>query len=118
MARSSSFSITGIRQLQGKLKRNATLQDVKNILKLNGSELDRRMKRNAIFVKGYSIGDTKRSISLTMQDNGFTAKVAPTTNYSPFLEYGTRFMSAQPFVYPSFTVQKMKFLNDLTRVMK
>lgn len=118
MARSSSFSITGIRQLQGKLKRNASLQDIKNIIRLNGSELDRGMKRNANFVKGYSVGDTKRSINLSIRDNGFTAKVAPTTNYSPYLEYGTRYMSAQPFVYPSFTVQKVKFLNDLTRVMR
>lgn len=85
---------------------------------MNGSELERLMKRNANFIRGYSIGDTKRSIRLTPLNNGFGVKVGPTTEYSSYLEYGTRYMTAQPFIYPSFTVQKMKFINDLRRIVR
>lgn len=114
----ATLQVDGIEELVGKLKRNATLKDVRNVVRLNGSELDRRMTRNASFVKGYQTGTTKRSIELTILDDGFTAHVAPTTHYSLFLELGTRMMDAQPFVYPSFTVQRAQFIKDLKRLTK
>lgn len=117
MAR-GTIEIRGADKLVGKLKRNANLGDVKNVVRLNGAELQRRMQRNANFVKGYQTGATKRSIKYTSQDRGFTAKVAPGTEYSPYLEYGTRFMDAQPFVGPSWRKQKEKFKKDMKRLMK
>lgn len=117
MAR-GSLSVKGVDQLVGKLKRNATLNDVKEVVKMNGSELDRRMKRKAVFTKGYSVGATKRSIKLSIEDNGFAARVKPTTHYSYYLENGTRFMEAQPFVGPAFYEQKEIFKRDMKRLMK
>lgn len=110
--------ITGIEALQGKLKRSADLGLVKKTVKLNGGELENTMKRNATFVKGYQTGTTKRSIKLDMEDGGFTAKVAPHTHYSPYLEYGTRKMEAQPFVKPSHSTQEKKFISDMQRLMR
>lgn len=110
--------IKGTKELEGFLRKAATLQDVKSTVKLNGSELDKSITRNAEFIKGYQTGETKRSIRLDLQDGGFTAKVAPYTGHSAYVEYGTRFMSAQPFVRPSFNKQKTKFLSDMKRLMK
>ncbi len=110
--------ITGADKLLAQLKKNANLNDVKNTVRLNGSELDRLMQRNATFTKGYQTGETKRSIELELKDDGFTAEVKPTTHYAPYLEYGTRFMSSQPFVKPSFDVQQKKFINDMRRLMR
>jgi len=100
------------------LRKRADLGLVKHTVKLNGSELERRMTRNASFSKGYQTGTTKRSIKLDIKNKGLTAKVGPTTHYSPYLERGTRFMEAQPFVRPSFYAQEKKFIQDMKRIMK
>lgn len=110
--------VTGADALINHLKRNATLDDVKNTVRLNGSELQRRMQRNATFTRGYQTGETKRTIGLGIKDGGFTAESGPTTHYAPYLERGTRFMIAQPFVFPSFSVQENLFIKDMRRLMK
>jgi len=110
--------VTGADALINHLKRNATLDDVKKTVRLNGSELERRMKRNASFTKGYQTGETKRSIGLEMKEQGLTAEVKPGTHYAPYLEYGTRFAAAQPFVFPSFSTQEKTFIKDMRRLMK
>lgn len=112
------FNISGLDGLHSKLKDSATLEDVKNAVKLNGSELEEGMKKEAVFTKGYSTGETRRNIYLDIEDDGFTAKVYPTTEYSPYLEFGTRFMTAQPFVSPAFNKQKVQFKKDMERLFK
>lgn len=112
------MQVTGIDQLIGKLKRNANLNDVKNVVKLNTSELQRGMQRRAVFTKGYSTGTTKRSIKSALSDNGFTGKVGPGTEYSSYLIYGTRYMEAQDFFRPSLFEQRQKFIRDMQRLMK
>lgn len=110
--------ITGAEALISQLKKNATLDDVERTVRLNGSELEKKMKRNASFTKGYQTGETKRSIGLEIKDRGLTAEVKPTTHYAPYLEKGTRFMDAQPFVRPSFDVQESIFIKDMRRLMR
>ena len=44
------------------------------------------------------------------------ARVKPTTKYSPYVEYGTRFMDKQPFVKPAFQKVKKEFVNDLKKL--
>lgn len=110
--------IDGLDKLQRALKENVTMDDVRRVVKHNGSELQRKMQRAADFTKGYQTGATKRSIGLEFEDSGFTAVVEPTTEYSPYLEYGTRFMEAQPFVNPAYTEQKAKFLQDMQKLVR
>lgn len=121
----AELKITNLDALLKKLKKNATMDDVKKAVTINGGELENRMKRNAVFKGHYRgkrfikpTGATKRSINLKIDSNGLKARVAPTTHYSSYLEYGTRKMSAQPFVKPSYDVQKRKFISDLKRIMK
>ena len=113
-----AIKLTGLDKLQKALKDNVTMDDVKRVVKTNGGRLQRKMQTNADFVKGYQTGQTKRSIGLEVIDGGFTAEVAPTTEYSPYLEYGTRFMQAQPFVKPSLDEQKQKFKSDMQKLVK
>ena len=47
-----------------------------------------------------------------------TAESGPTTEYSPYLEYGTRFMSKQPFVKPALEEQEKKFNADMQKLVK
>lgn len=108
----------GLEELDAKLKKNATLADVKRVVRHNGSQMQRRIMRYADFKKGYATGATKRSVTLTIKHGELTAEVEPTTEYAAYVEWGTRFMEAQPFVRPGFAEQKEKFKSDMKRLME
>lgn len=114
----SGFKIEGIEKLQAKLKKNVQMDDVKRVVKTNGAQLKNKMVRNANFVKGYQTGTTKRHIFRNTKDSGLTVEVGSTTEYSPYLEFGTRFMEAQPFVRPSLDEQKKEFVKDFKKLTK
>lgn len=114
----AGISVKGLDKLQKKLKENVTLDDVKRVVRNNGSQLQRKMQDEADFTKGYATGTTKRSITLEFEDDGLTTTVYPTTEYSPYLEYGTRFMEAQPFVRPALNAQKQKFKQDMQKLVR
>lgn len=115
-----SLKVEGLEPLIGTLKENVTLNDVKRIVAKNGADLTRQMKAQTTksYVKGYSTGDTAGSINLKITNGGMTAEVATGTSYSPYVEYGTRYMSPEPIVQPSLEVVGAQFLRDLSRVMK
>ena len=112
------IKIDGLKELEKKLKDNVTLNDVKRVVNQNGAELQNKMQAKADFKKGYQTGTTKRSIGLEIKDSGLTAEVAPETEYSPYLEYGTRFMEAQPFVRPSLEEQAEQFKSDMRKLVR
>lgn len=113
-----SLKVEGLNELQVAIKGKFDLAAAKRVVKQNGSELQTKMQKNADFKKGYQTGTTKRSISLEIKDAGLTAEVEPGTEYASYLEYGTRFMDAQPFVRPAFDVQKKQFIADMQRLVK
>lgn len=112
------LKVDGLDKLQKALKENVTMNDVKRVVRQNGSEMQKKMQDNADFTRGYATGTTKRSIGLEIQDSGFTAEVEPGTEYSPYLEYGTRFMDAQPFVKPAYNEQKIQFKKDMQKLVR
>ena len=114
----AKLHVEGLKELQKALKDKVTLDDVKHVVRKNGSDLQSNMQSKADFKKGYATGATKRSIGIEIQDSGFAAEVGPTTEYSSYLEYGTRFMEAQPFVRPAYEEQKQKFESDMKKLVK
>lgn len=114
----ASVKIEGLDKLEKQLKKNATLDDVRIVVRKNGADLQRKIQRNADFKKGYQTGATKRSIGLEIVDGGMAAESGPTTEYSEYLEYGTRFMEKQPFVKPALDEQEQKFKSDMQKLVK
>ena len=110
--------VEGLDELQKALKENATLADVKKVVRHHGAELQRRIQENADFKMGYQTGTTKRSVGLEIVDDGLTAESGPKTEYAPYLEFGTRFMDAQPFVKPAYDEQKEKFKSDMQKLVR
>ena len=110
--------IEGLEELQKKLKKNANMDDVKKVVRHNGSQLQQKIQQKADFKKGYQTGTTKRSVNLEIKDGGLTAESGPTTEYAEYLEFGTRFMDAQPFVKPALEEQSKKFESDLRKLME
>ena len=114
----AKIEIKGLEKLEKRLKENVTMDDVKKVVRKNGSELQEKIQTNADFTKGYQTGTTKRSVGLEFTDSGFTAESGPTTEYSPYVNWGTRFMDAQPFVTDAYNDQKEKFKNDMQKLVK
>ena len=115
------IQVKGLKKLEKALKENVKMEDVKRVVKKNGEELQDKAHRKADFKMGYATGTTKRSIDekgLTFTDNGFTAEVEPKTEYAPYVEYGTRFMDAQPFMNPAYNEHKKKFKKDMDKLVR
>lgn len=114
----ANVKIVGIDKLVVKLKKAQDLEAVKRVVKQNGTEMQAKTVRNAVFTRGYTTGDTRRSITGRSEDGGLTYREGPTTHYSYYVEYGTRKMAAQPFVKPSFNAQKQIFRSDMKKLVK
>lgn len=112
------IKVDGLKELEEALKENVTMDDVKRVVKHNGSQLQQKMQAKADFKKGYQTGTTKRSIGYEIVDGGFTVEVGPETEYSEYLEKGTRFMDAQPFVRPAYEEQVQKFKSDMKKLVR
>jgi HK97 gp10 family phage protein len=114
----AKIKVEGLDKLEKALKDNIGMEDVKRVVSHNGSQMHKNMQRKADFDKGYQTGTTKRSIGLEITHGGFTADAGPETEYAPYLEHGTRFMEAQPFVKPAYEEQAEKFKRDMQRLVK
>lgn len=95
-------------------KPKAVLEGTKKAVLLYGGKLQRGAQSKA----PVDTGTLKRSIGMTVSDGGMTATVRPTEHYASCVEYGTRFMDAQPYVKPAFNMVKPQFQRAMQRVLK
>lgn len=136
-----SLEFDGIEELSGQLKQNARLDDVRDVVKMSGAELQKKAMRKA----PVDTGNLKRQITLSIEDDGMAAVVEPETEYAFYLEFGTGLyaekgmgrktpwvyyndklghyvrthgMASQPFMRPAFYEQRNVFIKDLMRLME
>lgn len=97
-------------------------KQIRNVVMKNGADLQedaqKRMTKTVAYVKGYSKGTTRRSTTLSISDDGMKATVAPATSYFPYVEYGTRYMEAEPTLNPAFQKIKQQFYKDVIGLVK
>lgn len=110
----AGVKIVGMEKLQRKLKQNVRMDDVKRVVRHNGAEMQTKAQQNA----PVDTGTLKRSIGIEITDGGMTAEVEPTADYAPYVELGTRFMEAQPYLGPAFNEQKEKFKKDMKKLVE
>lgn len=122
---SDGFTVIGMEKLQKKLRKNVDLNEVKKIVKTNGAEMQAEAQRNANFKGHYEgkkfvppTGTLRRSIGLEIKDSGMIAEVEPTAEYAPYVEFGTRFMNAQPYLKPAFEKQSKQFRKDMNELVR
>lgn len=115
-----NIRIEGLDDLIAGIKGKMDLSAVPQVVKKHGAQLSSRTQSNmqAAYTHGYSTGRTRRSVKPIFSDGDMTVSVGPTTDYFPYLEYGTRFMSAMPTLKPAFDVQSQMFINELKRLMQ
>lgn len=110
----AGIKFKGIAKLDKGLKKRMDLNAVKTVVRKNGADMQAKSQRNA----PVDTGTLKRSIGLDLSDNGMTATVEPTAEYAPYVELGTRFMEAQPYLKPALEEQKKQFEKDLQKLVR
>lgn len=108
---SVSIELKGAGPVLKRLKNLSDMSGIRKIVQLNGSEMMQKAQREA----PVDTGQLRRSIQLDIIDGGMTAKVSANTEYAAYVEYGTRFMGAQPYLRPALRDQAEQFRSDLER---
>ena len=63
-------------------------------------------------------GNLKNSIDVEFENDGLTAIVAPHTEYAAFVEFGTRRMSAYPYMIPAAERNRPAFIAAMKQMLK
>lgn len=108
------LKVVGLDKLQAQLIKNTQMNEVRQIVRSSGANLQEKVMRKA----PYKTGTLMRSIGLEIKDGGLTAEVKPSVNYAPYLEYGTRFMEARPFIKPSLEEEGVIFKQKLRKLIE
>ena len=111
---STGVRLEGFKEFQAKLKDSAKLDDVRRAVQYRGS----RLQQIAHDLAPNRTGQLQRSITHEERDGGFTAEIAPHTNYAAYVEYGTRYKEARPYIRPAFMQESQGLKEDLKRLMK
>lgn len=92
-------------KIDGLAKTRVLLQAVAEAEKEAAREL---VKKAAGDVQGAAMrivpvktGNLKRSIMVDIAPGGMSAKVTANADYAPYVEYGTRYKAARPFMQPA-----------------
>jgi HK97 gp10 family phage protein len=110
----ADVTLIGVDRLMAHLKKNATLDDVRQVVKTNGAEMHTQAQRFA----PVRTGNLKRNIRIYNEQYGLEARINSEADYAAYVEWGTRYMAAQPHVGPAFKIQSAKFKNDMGRLVK
>ena len=76
-------------------------------------------QKTAMRLAAVDTGFMKRSITIRMDFTGLAGYITAGAEYSPYVEYGTRFNDgAQPFMRPAAREQAPIFLSDLKNLIR
>lgn len=115
-----NISITGLNAMQKRLIAKANPSAIKKIVRINGAEMTEKAQRKAPVSTEKTNphgahGQLRRSISISIEEDGMAVVVRAGTEYAEYVEKGTRFMKKQPYMKPAFDDQKPRFLRDLKK---
>lgn len=112
---SKTVKIVGLKKFtRGIIQQNKKMeQDVHQELIRSGLRVEKRAKQFAPFDTGF----LSNSIYSTELGRLRVSVVSP-VNYSIFVEEGTRYMSAQPFLYPAVKIEYSVFIKNINKIVK
>ena len=82
------------------------------------AKVARDIEADAKNVVPVDTGNLKNSIDVEFENDGLTAIVAPHTEYAAFVEFGTRRMSAQPYMIPAAERNRPAFIAAMKQMLK
>ncbi|HBG3197886.1 TPA: HK97-gp10 family putative phage morphogenesis protein [Staphylococcus aureus] len=93
--------------------------DVNEVLKNLAVEGAKLAKENAerVMNKGYWTGNLWREIE-SAKNRDLEYSITSNAGYSGFLEYGTRYMEAEPFMWPMYLRIQKELVKDLKELLE
>lgn len=104
----------GMDAICGHLRDSVDMDAVKTLVKFHGAE----MQQTAQICVPVDTGFLKNSIELEITDGGMTAIVEPYAEYAAYVEYGTRYMAAQPYMRPAYNQESTRFFDDIEKLCR
>lgn len=116
----------GLAKLMANLEsreKNMQSMTTKVVTKYTGQLKDEAHKNaepGKIFKKGYSEGNIRDSLTddLKVYGTQIMGEVGTTMSYSAYVEYGTRFMEAEPFMKPAVDKVGPRFIKACEAMVK
>lgn len=107
---SLSLKVSGTDKLAKEFKRLGKKGKItfSEITKISANEIEAQAKKNV----PKDTGKLSQSIK-SEKIKELTYRVTAYENYAPFVEYGTRFQDAQPYLEPAFKKIKPRYIKDL-----
>lgn len=108
------FFIEGEDELVRAIRNRFNEDKVAHVVKRNTTQAQKKAMRLAAVDTGFM----RRSITMRVDITGLAGYITAGADYSPYLEYGTRKMDAQPFMRPAAREQAPIFLSDLKNLIR
>lgn len=111
-----SIKVKGLAKLQARVNKPMNMAEVARVVTSNGAMLTQKAQERAPVDTGF----LKRSITMSVESGNkrVTATIKAYAEYAPYVEFGTRFNRAQPFMRPAYNIQKVQFKKDMEALMK
>ena len=92
-------------------------QEFQQVVEIAARHVEANAKERMAEWPAVDTGATMNSISATQEDE-LAWRVGPTTEYAPFIEYGTRYMTARPFLIPAVEGEMPRLEQALSQLMQ
>lgn len=107
-----SVDLAGLKPMQKKFLKGVPREKITKVVQLNLKALTEKAQENAPVRTGH----LKGSIKPKMVD-ATTGEVTATAEYAEYVELGTRFMLAQPYMKPAAEAQEPVFISDIKKLI-
>lgn len=111
-----SVNIKGGKELERALdkyvKKNGT-SDIEKSLDLHALLIESDAKRKV----AVDTGRLRSSITVETPFTKGERTIGTNTIYAKFIEFGTRFQKARPYLFPAYEINRKKFIADLKKIL-
>ena len=90
---------------------------IKDVVQVAARNIEIGSKQLITDLGAVDTGDTRSSIFVDPGTPSFEQRIGPTTEYAPFIEFGTRYMSARAFMIPTLAKEEYRFKEALVEVL-
>lgn len=108
-----SFKLEGVADLEKALDSEKKIKAADMAVKKNAAKMQQDAMREVPVKTGY----LKASIGAGMTVSHMYAKLEPFAHYAAYVELGTRFMDAHPYLRPAWLNASQQLVDDLHRII-
>ena len=108
-----SFKLEGVADLEKALDSEKKIKAADMAVKKNAA----KMQRDAMYAVKVKTGYLKATIGAGLKIEHMKATLEPFAHYAAYVELGTRFMNAQPYLRPAWLNASQQRVDDLHRIV-